>query len=176
MHKRSILLLSLCLLVACSTPEPRQLLPDLPTAVPPDPNQLRFGQAGTWAISFSHEFPANFWSAGPHQYTLITDCPIVAGGGETVVQQAFIATDEAPLHTGPIYLRLGGLSTGVVDQIIESIRTINPRQPTIAVVTFPRLPEEALEAITEQCSATFIWDVETNVQELAPQTPFEPEQ
>jgi hypothetical protein len=176
MRKCSILALGLCLLIGCSTPEPRQLLPDLPTAVPPDPNQVRFGQGGNWALSFSYAFPANFWNAGPHQYTLITDCPIVAGGGETVAQQAFIATEDAPLHDGPIYLRLNGLSIGVVDQIIEPIRTIHPQQETIAVVTFPQLPEEALEPIAQQCSVTFIWDTETNIQTLEPQEPFEMQQ
>lgn len=175
MRKQLIaLLLASLLVVACGPAQPRPLLPELPTAVQPSANQLLASQGGSWAISFTHEFPVDFWSSGPHEYALVTRCPILAGGGETATRQTFVVTEAAPLHNGPIYLRLGGLSPGVTEQIIEPIQSIHPQQPTIAVVTYPGLPQEVLEAMAQECEVVIAWDGENNVETLKPQTPFEP--
>ena len=175
MRKQSfVLLVAGLLVVACGPAQPRPLLPELPTAVQPRANQLLASQGGAWAISFLHEFPADFWSSGPHEYALVTRCPILTGGGETATRQTFAVTEDAPLYNGPIYLRLGGLSQDVTDQIVEPIQSIHPQQPTVAVVTFPGLPQEVLEAMAQECEVIVAWDGESNVETLKPQTPFEP--
>jgi len=141
----------------------------LPTAVPPDGPP---GQVGDWAIPFSYEFPAGTWHVGFHRYALRVDCPILAQESLAGEWRDFVVTKEsAPINT-PIFLRLGGLSTGTLGP--PGIQTIHPDQLTIALVTILGVTEEqALAAAASQdCEVVVVWD--GGAEELSPAEPYRP--
>jgi hypothetical protein len=161
---------------ACSTtnpatvqsPQPTTAPPTLlPTAVPPR------NTPGTWAISFEYSFPSNFWDKGTHLYGFFVDCPTLIEetiGGEW---RWFNATDEAQLFESPIFLRLAGLSHGLLAPI--EIDTIHPEQATIAVVTILGVTLENVELATSSpdCEVLIRWDDKTP-KNLVAGEPFQP--
>lgn len=164
--------------VACSqaAPAPTQTSPPtaapatmLPTAVPPDTI------AGSWAISFEHPFPDDFWAAGVHRYGFYIDCPLLmqeSYGSDWVF--FYVTEDEfLPEYETPIYLRLGGLSFGPLAPI--SMDTIRPEQATIAMVTLLGITEEdaKLAVTSSDCVVMMNWD-ERFTEFLTPAEPFQP--
>lgn len=178
MRLRSVLLVGVsAALVAACAQEPAAETPSglptalpaasLPTAVPPE------GATDIWAVSFSYDFPAEFWPIGQHQYGFFMDCPELGQLESAGEWRFFQVTNAAPSFEGPIYFRLGGLSTGPLDPI--NADAINPRQVTVAVVTILGISEEqALDAAdSEACEIVFGWDG-MRAENLVAGVPFQP--
>ena len=134
----SLLVLSLAGCVGQAEPQPTQL----PTAIPPGEQSA----IGDWAISFSHEFPADAWAVGTHRYQFFVHCPIIA----TEVIEAGVAAEES------VYFRLAGLSTGILAPI--NLTEIQAGQKTTAVITFLGVTEHVAEMAAENCDALVRWD------------------
>ncbi len=161
-------------LTACApTEETAAALPtalpeaSLPTAIPPE------GETSVWAVSFVYEFPASFWQLGQHQYGFYMDCPElgqVESGGDW---RFFQVTNAVPSFEAPIFLRLGGLSTGVLAPI--NVDAIHPDQVTVAVITILGVTEEqALNAAdSAECEIIVGWDG-VQAQTMAASPPFQP--
>lgn len=139
----------------------------LPTAVPPE------GVTDVWAISFSYEFPGDFWPVGQHQYGFFMDCPELGQLESAGEWRFFQVTNAAPSFEQPIYFRLAGLSTGSLDPI--NVDAINPGQATIAVVTILGISEEQALAATDSatCEIVFGWDG-MRAENLIAGEPFRP--
>ncbi|HEY44439.1 MAG TPA: hypothetical protein G4O11_10710 [Anaerolineae bacterium] len=176
-HKHRLLLWFIGFaLVACSpaAPSPTQISPPtaapatmLPTAVPPEIFP------GSWAISFDHPFPDNFWNVGDHRYGFYIDCPLLIQGSYGGEWIWFHVTEEVPKFDDPVYLRLGGLSYGPIAPITTD--AINPGQATIAVVTLLGVTEEdaKLSTTSPDCVVLMRWD-EVSTEFLLPGEPFQP--
>lgn len=156
-----LVLFIILFLTACSTitsttvqsPKPTTAPPTLlPTAVPPR------NIPGAWAISFEYPFPSSFWNEGSHRYGFLIDCPILLEENITGEWRWFNTVDEAQLFESPIFLRLGGLSHGLLAPIV--IDTIHPEQATIAVVTILGVTLENAELATSSpdCEVLIRWD------------------
>lgn len=139
----------------------------LPTAVPPE------GQTSLWAISFTFEFPADFWALGQHQYGFFMECPELGQLQSSSEFRFFQVTNAAPTFAQPVYLRLGGLSTGPLEPI--NVEAINPSQATIAMLTILGITEEqALSAADPTaCQIVFGWDG-MRAENLLAGAPFQP--
>ncbi|MCP4356550.1 MAG: hypothetical protein GY796_00835 [Chloroflexi bacterium] len=156
---------------AVATPEPI-LFPDLPTAVPPSVNT----SAGSWAVSYSYQFPDNFWTTaeGTHRYAFNLVCPDELSDLEfdSPWRTFQVATEQAP-QPDIIYLRLQGLSQEVFVPRYMPEAVIHPNQATAAVVHFLGLQEETAEQAIESCAGLIAWD-EAPPQTLTPSEPFQP--
>lgn len=139
----------------------------LPTAVPPE------GETSVWAVSFSFEFPSDFWAVGQHQYGFFMNCPELGQLDAAGEWRFFQVTNAAPSFQAPIYFRLAGLSTGPLDPI--NVDAINPGQATVAVVTILGISEEqALGAAdSAACEIVFGWDG-MQAENLVAGEPFQP--
>jgi hypothetical protein len=148
-------------MTACSTttpttvqsPQPTTAPPTLlPTAVPPR------NIPGAWAISFEYPFPSGFWNEGAHRYGFLIDCPILLEESIAGEWRWFNTVEEAQLVESPIFLRLGGLSYGLLAPIDRD--TIHPEQTTIAVVTIlgVTLEDAELAISSPDCEVLIRWD------------------
>ncbi|MGH2619441.1 MAG: hypothetical protein ACRDHG_02565 [Anaerolineales bacterium] len=149
-------------------PAPTQIVPtSLPTAVGPE------AQPGTWAVSFSYEFPTGFWLEGDHRYGFYMDCPVLQQFDVPSEYRDFTVTQETIAFESPVYLRLGGLSTGALAPI--NLEAIHPDQATVAVVTLIGVTEEqARQAVQAgECDMVIGWDA-VNAQTLVAAEPFRP--
>jgi hypothetical protein len=167
-------LLGSLLLAACTAradlapPTPTLVAPTgLPTAVGPEV------QPGTWAVSFSYEFPAGFWPEGAHRYGFYMDCPVLQQFNVPSEYIDFTVTQETAAFDSPIYLRLGGLSTGALAPI--NLDAIHPDQATVAVVTVLGVTEDQARQAgqTSECEIVIGWDT-VNAQTLIAAEPFRP--
>jgi hypothetical protein len=153
------------------TPLPTSIPPTLlPTAVPPE------SFPGTWAVSFEYAFPLNYWRAGYHRYAYLIQCPTLAQETVRGEWQWFQVSEDAILQPAPIYLRLGGLSTGPLAPF--NIERIHPDQATLAVVTFLGVKLEDIEAVqstpgASACEVVIRWD-DKGSRNLEPGEYFQP--
>ena len=146
-----------------------EILSTLPTAVPPDGEP---GQIGEWAIPFSYQMPEGTFGIGFQRYALHVDCPILAQDSLAGQWRDFVVTnDVTPLNT-PVYLRLGGLSTGTLGP--PNVQTIHPDQLTIALVTIIGVTEEqaTIAAESPDCEVVVVWG--GGAEELSPMKPYRP--
>lgn len=153
-------------LVACSGGASAENPVAWPTAVPPS------GDTGGWGIGFQHEFPAGFWEAGKHRYAFLVHCPVLSPTDMPTEWRSFEVSEEAPLLTVPIYLRVGGLSMESLTPAYRSDIVVHPVQQTVAAVYFVDLPQETAERAATECEALFLWD-DQNAYLLASMEPFE---
>jgi hypothetical protein len=172
--------LSSLYMVACAsnTPVPTPTLE--PTMPPPTPTSLptavpQDNLPGSWAVSFEYEFPPNFWSLGRHSYGYFVDCPLLMSESSGSEWYWFTVVDWEwmPEFKLPVYLRLGGLSMGLLEPI--TMDTIAPEWSTIAVVTVLNLSEEdaKLASTSSDCVILINWD-EVFTKVLIPGEPFQP--
>lgn len=154
MKKRLIVLLCLIelALVACDKASPAEIPTPLPTAVPPT------GDSDGWGIGFRHEFPPEFWGEGNHRYAFLVHCPVLSAENIPTEWQYFQVSEEAQLRTGPIYLRVGGLSTEPLKAAYRSDIVVHPAQQTIAALYFVGMSQESAERAATECEAVFLWD------------------
>jgi len=161
-------------LAACSAqatlppPTPTQIVPtSLPTAVGPET------QPGSWAVSFSYEFPAGFWLEGDHRYGFYMNCPVLQQFNVPSEYRDFTVTQDTIAFESPVYLRLGGLSTGALAPI--NLEAIHPEQPTVAVVTVIGVTEDQARQAGQpgECEMVIGWDA-VNAQTLVAAGPFRP--
>ena len=138
---------------------------DLPPASLPDeiePEQ--------WAVAFSHDFEPGFWSAGPHVYKLVLDCP-QAGEAQVDGGLAFFAAGvDVPVFDSQVYLRLSGLSTSRLGQ--PDLRVMSTEQETTALVTVIGLSNREVEAAAD-CLGEVRYD-DGRSAPLRPSAPFRP--
>ena len=167
-------LMIVCFLVAvttaCGQIEDTVSIEPLPTAIGPveEPPNI---ESGSWAIPFEHPFPAGFWGPGVHRYSFYVHCPVVFQEdirGEWVL---FESSNEAVLQMQPMYLRLAGISSGILSAVVTDI--IHPDQEMVAVVTLAGLSENVLPMIETQCTALIAWD-DKGTQVLTAGEPFQP--
>jgi len=160
-------------LVACSptAPAPTQTSPPLaipatmlPTAVPPE------AFAGSWAISFEYQFPPNSWAVGVHRYQFYIQCPVVNQEDFSSEWVLFDVSEDAILYNQLIYLRLSGLSTGILAP--SDLLIVHPDQPTVAIITFLGLTEDVAKQASE-CEGLIRWD-DKPPWLLTPGEPFRP--
>ena len=128
---------------------------------------------GSWAISFLYEFPADTWqNLGLHNYGFRVECPELQAmmAGEWI---NFMVSNQARLLDSPVYLRLNGLSLGLLAPAGDL--TIHPDQATIAVVTIVGITQElALAAANSpDCELIVGWD-DLKFAELVAGEPFQP--
>ncbi|HEX9848432.1 MAG TPA: hypothetical protein VGB33_08440 [Acidimicrobiia bacterium] len=161
---RRLLLAGVLLLVACDQPPPLQGIDLPPASLPDDLN------AEQWAIAFSHEFEPGFWTAGPHVYKLLLDCP---DAGDTLVDSElsfFAAGPDFPTVDSPIYLRLSGLSTTRLGQ--PDLSFMSTEQETTALLTVIGLSNDQVTAASE-CVGEVQFDDGQSAR-LRPSSPFRP--
>jgi len=152
--------------LAAPTPTPAAP-PSLSTAVGPE------AQPGTWAVSFSYEFPPGFWPEGLHRYGFYMDCPVMQQFNVPSEYVDFTVTPETAAFDSPVYLRLGGLSTGALAPI--NLDSIHPDQATVAVVTVLGVSEDQAQQAgqTSECEVVIGWDA-VNATTLNAAEPFRP--
>jgi hypothetical protein len=177
MTLRRLLSLAAVGLAACSAEIDEPPTPAaIPTAVPPvslptavAPDEI----TGLWAVSFQYAFPDNFWPIGQHQYGFFLDCPVLGQVDGSTEYRVFQVTNSVASFDGPIYLRLGGLSTGVLAPI--NVDSINPEQATAAVVTILGVSEEQARGASEanDCEVVVGWDG-VGAENLMAGEPFQP--
>lgn len=156
-YRTLFFILLLFFLPACSGNTAEQ--PDitrLPTAVPPAGDGAGIG---SWAVSFTYEFPEAFWPAGVHRYAYNVQCPpeitAVQLSGEW---RQFLVSPDTVISSEPVYLRLNGFSVDPFMPIYLPDDSINPMQDTTAMVTLLGLSEEAAEQAGEACTVMIAWD------------------
>ncbi|MFV2043362.1 MAG: hypothetical protein ACC700_09055 [Anaerolineales bacterium] len=110
---------------------------------------------------------------GFHRYALRVDCPILAQEGLAGEWRGFVVSNDSSLLNTPVYLRLGGLSTGTLG--LPNVQTIHPDQLTIAVVTILGVTEEqaSVAAESDDCVVFVAWDG-SRAEQLAPAEPYKP--
>ena len=158
-----LLTITLLVGVGCNSDRPLEGI-DLPVAETP-----ASVAENTWALPFLADLPAGYWDAGPHRYRFLIDCPAV---GQTVESNPveFRVTPLVGTLDGPVYLRLSGLSDGIIQP--PNVGSINPRQPTIAVVSFLGLSLSTIEEAAE-CAGVMEFDGDRQ-EPMLPGDPFRP--
>ena len=151
------------LLGACAGDPPLEGI-DLPVAETP-----ASVAENLWALPFVAELPAGYWSAGQHRYRFVIDCPAL---GDPVESNAieFMATPLIPTLQGPVYIRLSGLSDGIITP--ANVPSINPDQETIAAVTFMGLSLDTIDQAVA-CEGTMEFDG-GQAEAMRPGEPFRP--
>ncbi len=150
--KRWSFWMSLLIMILASCSGSAEIPPTpLPTAVPPP----EFS-AGDWAISFSHEFPEDAWAVGVHRYQFFARCPVITLEDVITDWVFFDIVEDEQLFDDPIYLRINGLSSGVLAPV--TISTVHPQQKTVAVITFLGVSEQVAELAAENCEVLVRWD------------------
>jgi len=162
-------LLILCLvgltLAACG---PTAEVPTpLPTAVPPEVDQF-----GNWGITFQHEFPVGTFGPGPHRFRYLGQCPILLEQDFVTEWIFFEISEDAELQSGPVYLRLRGLSAEPLLLSYPATATLHPEQQIIAVVHFIDIARSAADLAVSGCEILIFWD-EMGRQLLKATEPFE---
>jgi hypothetical protein len=150
-------------LVACSTASSPKITP-LPTAIPPS------GEPGGWAISFSYTFESG-WGVSAHRYQFLVHCPAVMEEDLITDWVWFDVVESAQLSPDPVYMRINGLSYGVLAP--ASIEIIHPEQQTVAVVTLLGFPESTARTAAEDCQGLIRYDDKPPLS-LTAEEPFRP--
>ncbi|MEK9136628.1 MAG: hypothetical protein AAB393_05850, partial [Bacteroidota bacterium] len=148
-----------------TTSQPTRTVAVAPTVQPTVQPQVT--EATNWAVTLEYSFPAGFWSAGTHQYSLTWLCP---GEAPDSITRDFTVSDNFALVTGDVYLRWSALRKG--NPWGESVEGINPSQPTVAAVAWNLITESEAEWRAAICTGTVSWDGDAP-QPLIAQTPFQ---
>jgi hypothetical protein len=116
--------------------------------------------------------PDDAWRIGFHRYALHVDCPILAQDSLAGEWRDFVVTNDVTPLNVPVYMRLGGLSTGALGP--PNVQTIHPDQVTIALVTIVGVTEEqaAIAAESPDCEVVVVWD--GGAEELSTAEPYRP--
>jgi hypothetical protein len=116
--------------------------------------------------------PEGTFGIGFHRYALHVDCPILAQDSLAGQWRDFVVTNDVTLFNAPIYLRLGGLSTGTLGP--TNVQTIHPDQLTIALVTIIGVTEEqaVIAAESSDCEVVVVWG--GGAEELSAMEPYRP--
>ena len=127
-----------------------------------------------WAISFEYRFPAGFWAAGTHEYTLGFNCPNIKDldsnpfiGERT---NSFIVSQDAGLLSGDVYFRGSGLWDGQIEG--NFVDQIHPQQTTAAAWSLIEMTQPEAQLAPRDCIITITWDGGTPKQ-LTPGSPFQ---
>jgi hypothetical protein len=108
---------------------------------------------------------------GTHRYHFFIHCPVIYQEDTSTEWIYFNVTEEAQEFVGPVYFRLAGLSTGVLDAI--NVLEISPAQETLAVVTIVGITEHISEVVAESCEILVRWD-DKSPQSMTAGEPFKP--
>lgn len=138
---------------------------DLPPAEVPDAVSENL-----WSLPFVAELPSGYWEEGAHRYRFVIDCPPV---GQSVASNPveFRVTQLTPTLQGPVFLRLSGLSDGII--MPPNVGAIHPTQETVAAVTFLGLTQQAVDEATATCTGLLEFDGDRS-EVLRPGEPFRP--
>lgn len=162
--RRTLLVSILAAVVACSPSPPLEGI-DLPPASLPD--EL---EDSVWAIAFSHDFQPGFWEEGEHTYSMHLTCEAAIEEPLDSEVHRFESATRVPPFESPVYLRLAGISGSQFGP--TGLETINPDQPTTAVVTVVGISEEDVAAAAE-CAGEIRYDHGQSAV-LAPEEPVRP--
>lgn len=130
---------------------------------------LETTETPNWAIIFEYRFPAGFWSAGTHEYTLDSVCPNLEGLSGSWTNTFNVSTNVA-LFPGDVYLRLVGLREEALPS--TPIESINPSQTTTAAFTVIDSTHSEAELAFTDCKVSIRWDGGIS-KNLTPGLPFE---
>ncbi|MCB9110110.1 MAG: hypothetical protein H6634_02570 [Anaerolineales bacterium] len=130
---------------------------------------LETTETPNWAIIFEYRFPAGFWSAGTHEYTLDSVCPNLEGLSGSWTNTFNVSTNVA-LFPGDVYLRLVGLREEALPS--TPIESINPSQTTTAAFTVIDATHSEAELAFTDCEVSIRWDGGIS-KNLTPGLPFE---
>lgn len=106
-----------------------------------------------WAFSLERHFPAGFWSAGTHSYSLAFTCP---NESPDSITREFSVSNDFSLISGDVYLRWSALRIG--NPWGEVVDGINPSQPTIASVAWDTISKSEADSRISNCTGTISWD------------------
>jgi branched-chain amino acid transport system substrate-binding protein len=125
-------------------------------------------EATNWRVDYSYRFPENFWSAGTHQYTLVSNCPGLPPEESNSWTHSFEVSEGAAVLSGDVYLRLSGLRHEGAE-----VSTIHPSQPTLAQLSYAEMTRSDAEQHAAACTVTVSWDGGAPVT-LTVGTPYQP--
>ena len=159
-----VLVATVLAVASCSGEPPLEGIDLPPAEVPASVSE------NLWSLPFVAEMPAGYWDEGAHRYRFVIDCPPV---GQSVASNPveFRVTQLTPTLQGPVYLRLGGLSDGII--MPPNVGAIHPTQETIAAVTFLGLTQEVVDEATATCTGVLEFDGDQS-EILRPGEPFRP--
>jgi hypothetical protein len=104
-------------------------------------------------VDFSYRFPDNFWAAGAHQYTLISNCPGLPPESTNSWTNSFDVSEGAAVLPGDVYLRLNGLRHEGTP-----VSAIHPSQPTVAQLSWVEMTKSDAEQYVAVCTTIISWD------------------
>jgi hypothetical protein len=165
--RRLILILAIAMLAgACSSGEEPLRGIDLPPAAVPDEIEPE-----AWALAFTHDFAPGSWTEGTHVYALALACDAILDEPLRTDPFAFDVVAASDTFDQPIYLRPVGLSHFMLGP--QTLTTIDPQQPTTAMLTVIGVAKGDADVATESCAGAIFFDEEDPLP-LDPQTPFRP--
>lgn len=135
---------------------------DLPAA--PQPEEF---ESGPWAVEFSADLAAGFWTEGAHRYQIWLECEPL--GPREWSQHNFESDTTTPLYSADVYVRFRGLSEHKTGP--TGIKHINVEQETTALVTVLGLEQTQAEQAAAECIAELRLEDGTVVS-MPPTAPF----
>jgi hypothetical protein len=147
-------------------PKPTPTKP-APTRAAPATATAAGAEATNWRVDFSYRFPDNFWTAGTHQYTLVSNCPGLPPEANTSWTNSFDVSEGAAVLPGDVYLRLNGLRHEGTP-----VSAIHPSQPTVAQLSWVEMTRSDADQYAA-CTVTVSWDGSAPVT-LSAGTPYQP--
>lgn len=142
---------AICSLVLACSPAPPLEGIDLPPASLP----AEF-EDSIWAVEFSSGFEPGFWEEGAHKYSLHLDCPVALDEAIDTNLIRFESNSAVNLFSTPVYLRLVGLADNQTGP--GNMFSINPEQPTIAIITIIGLERDDAHAAADVCEGEIRYD------------------
>jgi hypothetical protein len=133
-------------------PKPTPTQP-APTRAAPATATAAGTEATDWRVDFSYRFPDNFWAAGTHQYTLVSNCPGLPPESSNSWTNSFDVSEGAAVLPGDVYLRLNGLRHEGTP-----VSAIHPSQPTVAQLSWVDMTKADAEQYVAVCTITISWD------------------
>jgi hypothetical protein len=121
-----------------------------------------------WVVQFAYNFPVGYWSAGEHQYTIITQ-PCLTATSNSFTQVFKVSTEGFLFTDAIVYFRLSGLRNSKDGSAITA--PINPLQFTIAIFEWVQLKQSQVEVV-KQCKIFISWDGGAQ-QPLTVKTPYQ---
>ena len=142
---------------------PTKSIPTLESPTPTisdRPTPTMESSESNWARPFEYRFPPGFWTIGTHEYTLDIICSTLTDDNDNILRGSwnvtFQVSEDAELYTTPLYLRLSGIRTGIIEG--EPVEIIHPVQETVGVLTLAEGTREEAELSATDCNATIKWD------------------
>ncbi len=114
-------------------------------------------ESTNWAFALERHFPAGFWSAGTHSYSLAFTCPNDPSNDPSdSTNRDFTVSNDFPLISDDVYLRWSALRVG--NPWGEIVDGINPSQSTVASVAWDTITKSEAEWRISNCTGTISWD------------------